>query len=79
MVEKPLAVSLANAKEMIALAKRYKIKLLTNYETTWYATNHRAYDLIHGFNTIGDIRKIVVHDGHKGPKEILLNGFDSLF
>ncbi len=70
MVEKPLAVSLAHAKEMIALAKQYKIQLLTNYETTWYATNHRAYDLIHGFNTIGDIRKMVVHDGHKGPKEI---------
>ena len=70
MVEKPLAVSLAHAKEMIALAKKYNIQLLTNYETTWYASNHRAYELIHDQNTIGDIRKVVVHDGHQGPKEV---------
>jgi len=26
-----------------------------------------AYDLVHE-NAIGEIRKIVVHDGHSGPK-----------
>ncbi len=70
MVEKPFAVSLDHAKEMVALAKKYNIQLLTNYETTWYATNHRAYELIHDQQAIGDIRKMVVHDGHQGPKEI---------
>ena len=35
MVEKPLAVSLAHAKEMQALAIKHGIHLLTNYETTW--------------------------------------------
>lgn len=73
MVEKPLAVSLAHAKKMKALAEKHQIHLLTNYETTWYATHHQAYDLIHGKQKIGDLRKIVVHDGHEGPMEIGVN------
>jgi predicted dehydrogenase len=55
---------------MKALAEKYHIQLLTNYETTWYATNQRAYTMINDEKAIGDLRKIVVHDGHKGPKEI---------
>lgn len=70
MVEKPLAVSLDHARQMEALAKKHKIRLLTNYETTWYDSNHEAYNLVRQQNAIGDIRKIVVHDGHEGPKEI---------
>lgn len=73
MVEKPLAVSLAHAKKMKALAEKHQIHLLTNYETTWYATHHQAYDLIHSKQKIGDLRKIVVHDGHEGPMEIGVN------
>lgn len=72
MVEKPLAVSLDHAKKMKALAERHKIWLLTNYETTWYATNHKAYEMVNE-GAIGDLRKIVVHDGHEGPKEIGVN------
>lgn len=70
MVEKPLTYRLDHAKEMEALAQKYKIKLLTNYETTWYGSNHKVYQLVHTENAIGPIRKIVVHDGHRGPKEI---------
>ncbi len=76
MVEKPLAVSMRHAKEMKALAEKYNIHLLTNYETTWYPTNHKAYDLSKKEKVIGEIRKIMVHDGHKGPKKI---GVDSEF
>jgi len=72
MVEKPLAVNLDHAKKMQALAEKYKIHLLTNYETTWYASNHKMYEMVHN-NAIGDLRKIVVHDGHKGPVEIGIN------
>ena len=72
MVEKPLAVSLAHAKKMKALAKKHNIHLLTNYETTWYATNHKTYEMVHN-GAIGDLRKIVVHDGHKGPIELGIN------
>jgi len=73
MVEKPLAVSLEHAKKMKQLADQYKIILLTNYETTWYATNHKAYEMVQYDTTIGRLRKIVVHDGHQGPKEIGVN------
>lgn len=73
MVEKPLAVSLDHAKKMKALADKYKILLLTNYETTWYPSNHKAYEIVNKDKAIGDLRKVVVHDGHKGPKEIGVN------
>lgn len=72
MVEKPLAISLDHALQMQALAKQYNIQLLTNYETTWYATNHKAHDLVEQ-NKLGKLRKVVVHDGHEGPKEIGVN------
>jgi predicted dehydrogenase len=69
MMEKPLAVSNEDARAMQAAAQRAKIPVLVNYETTWYRSNRAAYDLVHD-NSIGDIRKVVVHDGHSGPKEI---------
>ena len=74
MVEKPLAVSLEHARKMEALAKKYGIHLLTNYETTWYGSNHAAKHLLESeAETFGPIRKIVVHDGHPGPIEIGCN------
>lgn len=72
MVEKPLAVSFEHAQKMKALAEQHNIQLLTNYETTWYPTNHRAREMVQQ-GKIGDLRKIVVHDGHEGPKEIGVN------
>jgi scyllo-inositol 2-dehydrogenase (NADP+) len=69
MMEKPLAVSLADALAMEKAAHDGKVHVLVNYETSWYPSNHAAYDLVHQ-NALGEIRKIVVHDGHYGPKEI---------
>lgn len=69
MMEKPLAVSFEDARAMQSAAERAKIPVLVNYETTWYRSNRAAYDLVHE-NVIGEIRKVVVHDGHQGPKEI---------
>jgi len=51
------------------LALKYYIKLLTNYETTWYPSYQHVYDVA-AKDSLGQIRKIVVHDGHQGPKEI---------
>ena len=73
MVEKPLAVNSEHAKRMAELAKKYNILLLTNYETTWYPTNHKAYQRTVNENAVGELRKIIVCDGHKGPKEINVN------
>jgi predicted dehydrogenase len=69
MMEKPLAVSLEDARAIEKAAREGKIQVLVNYETTWYGSNQAAYDLTHK-NAIGEIRKVVVHDGHEGPKEI---------
>jgi predicted dehydrogenase len=70
MVEKPLATTVYDAEHMAALAKQYHILLLTNYETTWYKSNHQIGELVNSKNAIGPVRKMVVHDGHQGPKEI---------
>jgi scyllo-inositol 2-dehydrogenase (NADP+) len=70
MVEKPLAVSVDHAARMLALAEKYHIHLLTNYETTWYGSNAKAWQLIKEKRAIGDIRKIIFYTGHQGPVEI---------
>lgn len=67
MVEKPLAVSMDHALQMERLANANGIQLLTNYETTWYGSNAQVTSLL---PQAGPLRKIVVHDGHEGPKEI---------
>jgi predicted dehydrogenase len=72
MVEKPLAVSMKHAKKMKALAKKYKIELLTNYETTWYPTVHKTYELLNK-DSIGRVSQLIVRDGHRGPKKIGVN------
>lgn len=70
MVEKPLATTLDQALEMARLARQHGIQLLTNYETTWYASNYAALDQLKSF---GRIRKLVAHHGHQGPREIGVN------
>jgi predicted dehydrogenase len=69
MTEKPLAVSLEDAHAIERAASSGKIHVLVNYETTWYRSNHSAFERVHD-HSIGEVRKIVVHDGHRGPKEI---------
>jgi glucose-fructose oxidoreductase len=69
MMEKPLAVSFDDARAIQKAAREGKIHVLVNYETTWYRSNHAAYYHLHD-GSIGGARKIVVHDGHRGPKEI---------
>jgi predicted dehydrogenase len=70
MVEKPLATTVHDADRIAALAKQYHIQVLTNYETTWYNTNQQIFEIVNGQHAIGDVRKMIVHDGHQGPKEI---------
>src|SRR6266853_2627978 len=69
MMEKPLAVSLEDALAIEKAARAGRIHVLVNYETTWYRSNQAVYDLVHE-SAIGGIRKIVVHSGHPGPREI---------
>ena len=70
MMEKPLAVSMAHARAMQKAARRSSIHVLVNYETTWYPSHELAYALVRRQRAVGELRKIVVRDGHQGPKEI---------
>lgn len=70
MMEKPLAVNMQEARAIQTAAKNGGIQIIVNYETTWYRANQAAYKLANDEHAIGDLRKIVVHDGHRGPKEI---------
>jgi predicted dehydrogenase len=72
MVEKPLAVSAAHTRTIAELSEQHGIMVLTNYETSWYPSNHRGLQMIME-GELGELRKIIVYDGHKGPKEIKVN------
>jgi len=69
MVEKPLAATLSQAKQIESLANKFHIKVLTNFETTWYPSYRDVYNTVNK-DKIGQIKKMVAHDGHQGPKEI---------
>jgi predicted dehydrogenase len=66
MMEKPFAVNMEDARAMASAARRGGIQLVVNYETTWYRSNRSAYDVVHG-GGIGDVFRVVVRDGHRGP------------
>jgi len=69
MVEKPLAINVNQAKKMQKMALDNKIHLITNYETSWYPTLHQVYNEV-SEGEIGEITKLEVSCGHRGPKEI---------
>ena len=76
MVEKPLATTLEDAIAIRDVARKENVQVLVNYETTWYASNRELFELARqGGGTallgkLGEVRKVVIHDGHEGPKEI---------
>ena len=69
MVEKPLTTTMTDALAIRDASRRYHVPVLVNYETTWYSSNADALRLA-ADGKLGTIRKVVVHDGHEGPKEI---------
>ncbi len=69
MVEKPLSTTLEDALAIRDTARTHHVQVLVNYETTWYASNAEALSEARQ-GRLGDIRKVVIHDGHEGPKEI---------
>lgn len=69
MVEKPLSTTMEDALAIRSAARAHHVQVLVDYETTWYSSNAEALRLADS-GKLGDIRKIVVHDGHEGPAEI---------
>ncbi|HEY1339750.1 MAG TPA: Gfo/Idh/MocA family oxidoreductase [Bryobacteraceae bacterium] len=70
MMEKPLAVSNAQAHAIQQAAARGGIPVIVNYETTWYRSHGEIWNLFKTRKAAGEIRKMVAMDGHQGPKEI---------
>jgi glucose-fructose oxidoreductase len=69
MVEKPLSTTLDDAIAIRAAAREHHVTVLVNYETTWYASNREVFAEVKA-GKLGEIRRVVVHDGHEGPEEI---------
>jgi len=69
MMEKPLAVSAADAHAIADWATKAKMTVLVNYWTLWEPNRLAAWEAVKS-GEIGEVRKVVAHDGHKGPKEI---------
>ncbi len=69
MVEKPLSTTMDDAIAIRKAAQLHHVHVLVNYETTWYASNAEALHMA-AQGELGDVRKVVVHDGHEGPAEI---------
>ena len=69
MVEKPLSTTMEDALAIRRAAREHRVHVLVNYETTWYASNADVLDAVRA-GGLGTVRKVVVHDGHEGPKEI---------
>ena len=44
--------------------------MLVNYETTWYPSTHAVHALATEARALGAFREVVVHAGHRGPREI---------
>jgi predicted dehydrogenase len=70
MMEKPLAVSNADAQRIVRAAARGGIDVFVNYETTWYPSHGAIWKLMKEQAAAGEIRKMVAMDGHQGPKAI---------
>ena len=70
MMEKPLAVDMADARAIARVAHEAGIHVIVNYETTWYPSHAEIWRVIKEQHAAGDIRKMVAMDGHQGPKEI---------
>lgn len=69
MMEKPLAFSYADALAIKRAAEKGRIHVLVDYETSWYASNTEAYQLVEQ-GALGPIVKTVIRDGHQGPQKI---------
>ena len=69
MVEKPLATTMEDAIAIRKAAREHHVHVLVNYFTTWQASSRELYDQA-AKGKLGDLRRIIAHTGHQGPKEI---------
>ncbi len=66
IVEKPMAATYAQALEIQKLALKYKINVLTNYSSTWQASNYAVKAAVDA-GAIGPVYRLRAVVGHGGP------------
>ena len=64
--EKPMAATLAQAREMLTLARKHKIKLMVNYQMAWWPENYTAHSLADS-GELGKVWRVRTIIGHGGP------------
>lgn len=69
IVEKPLAISWHDAREIARLCRQNGTLALTNYETSWYPAFWDVRRMIRD-GELGPVRQIDVQMGHSGPVKI---------
>jgi predicted dehydrogenase len=74
IMEKPLAATLSEALEIQALARKYKILVLTNYGSTWQASQYAAKAAIDA-GEIGPVWRMHGVQGHNGPGDPKTSSF----
>jgi len=67
MVEKPLCYSAVDAAKIKALSEKHNTKVYTNYPSLWYSS---FIALLNKRKEAGNITKMEMHGGHRGPVEI---------
>jgi len=64
--EKPTASTYADARQIQALAQKYNVRVMTNYQMAWWPSNYVAKDAVdHG--DIGTVYRLHGVVGHGGP------------
>jgi predicted dehydrogenase len=68
-MEKPMATTAADAREMERLADAAHIKLMVNYFNNWLPSYQQLYAGVRA-GKVGPIQKLIAQFGHQGPREI---------
>ena len=68
-MEKPMATTAADAREMERLATAAHIKLMVNYFNNWLPAYRQLYQQVKD-GRVGPIHQLVSQYGHQGPREI---------
>jgi predicted dehydrogenase len=68
-MEKPMATTAADAREMEKLAKASHIKLMVNYFNNWLPSYQQLYQQVKD-GKVRPIHQLVSQYGHQGPREI---------
>jgi scyllo-inositol 2-dehydrogenase (NADP+) len=74
IVEKPLAATWNEALEIQALAQKHNILVLTNYGSTWQASNHPVKAAVDA-GEIGPVWRLHAVQGHGGPGDPRTSSF----